>query len=426
MSADVDTTQPLDQLVVETPDRFRVDSAVYSDPSLFQMELDRIFNRCWVYVAHESEIVAPGDYRTSVIGKQPVIVSRDADSQLHVLLNRCMHRGAVVCRSDRGHSNHFRCQYHNWVYRSDGSLVGVAQSSGYPDDFDLSELSLVTAPRVASYRGLIFASMNPDVMSLQERLGRLTWYIDQWCDRSPVGRVSVPTGVHRYTYPGNWKFQLENGVDGYHGNYVHDSFVKILHRAGNSSRSDVVKARNDVGGVNYAKALGYGDGMLERRGGMLGTYDYASDDTYRQSIVESHGKDRIDDITTQRNILIFPNVYLFESHIRVIRPISVNETVVDNYPTIFEGLPEGVNTARLREHERFFGPASFGATDDLEIFLHNQTGVQAHDARWLDFSRGMHREEINEHQERIGHSTDETPQRQIYREWDRLMTGTNA
>jgi benzoate/toluate 1,2-dioxygenase alpha subunit len=414
--------QQLDRLLVDTPERFRIHQSIYTDPEIFRLELERIFHRTWVYVAHESEVPNAGDYRTSMIGKQPVIVSRDQDEQLHVLLNRCLHRGAVVCRSDRGHSNHFRCPYHNWVYNNDGSLVGMAQKSGYPDDFDTSELSLVHVPRVESYRGLIFASLNPDVEPLKERLGRLTWYIDQWCDRSPVGRVKVTEGVHRYVYPGNWKFQTENGCDGYHGNYVHESFVKILHRAGDQKKSDVVRARNEVGGVNFAKGLQRGDGMLERRSGMLGTFDYASTEDYQKVIVDAHGEDRLDDILTQRNILIFPNVYLFESHIRVIRPVSVDETIVDNYPTVFEGLPDELNTARLREHERFFGPASFGATDDVEIFVQSQTGVQAEGADWFELSRGMHREEVNEHGEHIGHSTDETPQRAIYREWFRLMT----
>jgi benzoate/toluate 1,2-dioxygenase alpha subunit len=409
-------------LVVDKAGRFRVDSSVQTSEEIFELELRRIFYRTWVYVGHESEVPTPGDYRTTVIGRQPVILSRDEDGRLHVVLNRCMHRGAVVCRAERGHSNHFRCPYHNWVYRNDGTLVGMAQRGGYPDDFDRSELSLVRVPRVESYRGLIFASMNPDVVPLTERLGRLTWYIDQWCDRSPTGTISVTSGVHRYSYPGNWKFQLENGVDGYHGNYVHDSFVRILERSGERSRNEVVSARNDLSTRNYAKGLSGGDGMLERSGGMLGTFDYRDHPEYEAQLRTAHGEGRVDDILTQRNILIFPNVYLFESHIRVIRPVSPSETIVDNFPTLLDGATQEVNAARLAEHERFFGPASFGATDDIEIFTLNQTGVLAEHAQWLDFSRGLHREATNEHGEQVGHSTDEVPQRSLYREWFRLMS----
>lgn len=417
-----DDSIDVSELLIDEDYRFRVDGRVQTDPGLFRLEMERIYSRSWLYVGHESEIRQPGDYRTAMMGTQPIILSRGEDGQIHAVFNRCMHRGAVVCRSDRGHSNHFRCPYHNWVYRNDGTLVGMAQGSGYGDHFDSSELSLVPVPRVATYRGLIFACIDPTVVPLRERLGPTAWYIDQWADRSPLGEISVTEGVHRYVYPGNWKFQLENGVDGYHGNYVHDSFVKILNRSGERDRGDVVRARNQVGSHNYAKGLPHGDGMLEREDGMLGTFDYGSLDSYRRAIVDAHGDGRLRDVLTQRNLLIFPNLYLFESHIRVMRPISANQTIVDNVPTWIEGIDDELNTARLREHERFFGPSSFGATDDIEIFVLNQTGVQAEAARWLDFSRGLERERVERDGERIGHSTDEVPQRSMYREWHRLMS----
>lgn len=411
----------LERMLIDEPHRFRVDGRVQNDPEVFRLEMERIFSRSWVYVGHESEIAQPADYRTAILGAEPIIVSRGDDGAIHAVYNRCMHRGAVVCRTERGHANHFRCPYHNWVYRKDGTLVGMAQRSGYGENFDSSELDLTRVPRIDTYRGLIFACKDPGVIPLLERLGPTAWYIDQWADRSPFGRVTLAEGVHRYEYPGNWKFQLENGVDGYHGNYVHESFVKILDRSGDRDRSSMARSRNTVGSRNYAKGLPFGDGLLERADGMIGTFDYAGSERYRQAIIEAHGSDRLDDILTQRNILVFPNLYLFESHIRVMRPVSASSTIVDQFPTWLEGIDDSINVARLREHERFFGPSSFGATDDVEIFLLNQTGVGATSSRWLDFSRGLEREQTVG-LERVGHSTDEAPQRSIYREWFRLMT----
>lgn len=414
-------TVKLEETVREDTGSFRVHASIYRDPEIFNLEMERLFHRSWVYVGHEAEIAEPGDYKTAYIGRYPVIMSRDADGALHVLLNRCMHRGAVVCREERGRSNHFRCIYHNWVYSSDGALVGAAQKSGYPDDFDRDALGLVAAPRVSSYRGLVFASFNADVEPLDERLADVRRYIDAWANRSPLGRISVPRGAHRYEYPGNWKLQLDNGIDGYHGNYVHESFTKILERSGERSRKDVTRARNTVSEGNHAKGLSRGDALLERRFGMLGTLDLRDDQEYVSALREAHGDEAVEDILTQRNILVFPNLYLFESHIRVIRPVRHDLTYVDNYPTWLEGVDERINTARLREHERFFGPASFGATDDLEIFVQVQTGLAAEDAEWFDLSRGMHREEIRDG-EHVGHSTDESTQRAVYREWFRAMT----
>ena len=95
----------LDDLVRED----RVHRRVYTDPAIFEEELRRIFGRIWVFVGHESEVPYPGDYRTTLIGRQPVILSRHSDGQVYVLYNRCMHRGALVCREEAGNSKHFRC-----------------------------------------------------------------------------------------------------------------------------------------------------------------------------------------------------------------------------------------------------------------------------------------------------------------------------
>lgn len=409
------------ELVDYGPSHFRVNRAAYSDPQVFDQEMDRIFHSNWAYVAHESEIPESGDYLTTTLGRFPVIVSRDEGGDVHVLLNRCMHRAAVVCRADRGKSNHFRCVYHNWVYSNTGSLIGAAQSSGYDDDtFDADALSLVEA-RVGICRGLIFASFNHDVEPLEERLEHVVKYIDAWANRSPVGHISIPRGCHRAEYPGNWKTQVENGVDGYHGTYVHESFTRILERSGDQKRSELHQARGTVSEDNNAVGMPRGDAMLERRFGTIGVFDFTDWEDYLESVRSAHGEDQFDDIFMMRNVLIFPNLFLFDSHIRVVRPVSLDHTIVDNYPTWLDGAPDEMNEARLREHERFFGPASFGATDDLEIFAHVQTGLQGGAAEWLDLSRGLNRER-ERGVERLGHSTDEQPQRAIYQGWLERMT----
>jgi benzoate/toluate 1,2-dioxygenase alpha subunit len=431
VGADADHRTVLDPaaLVHDEPGRFRVHSDVYTDPRLFELEMRRIFGGNWVFVAHEAMVPGPGDYCTGTIGLQPVIVSRDDNGDVHVLLNRCAHRGSVVCREERGHARTFRCPYHGWVYNNDGSLVGAAQRNGYPADFTEWGLRLAEVPNVQSYRGLIFANLAPDCEPLKDRLVAVRRYIDMWCERSPSGGVTLPVGAHRYSYPGNWKLQMENGVDGYHGNYVHESFAQILDRSGERPAADINRTRNKVGSRNYAKGLPRGDGLLEREDGMLGTFDFGPYPDYRAQLVDAYGEERTADILTQRNIFVFPNLYLFESHIRLIRPVEPRSTYVDVYPTTLADIAPELNQARLREHERFFGPASFGAPDDIEIFVCAQTGVGVRELAWMELSRGLHRETVNELGEAVGHSTDEAPQRAIYREWKRLMcapTGGDA
>src|ERR671930_2229978 len=172
-----------DDLVVARPDTFQVHTDAYMDRDVFEAELRNIFERTWVYVGHESEIPDVGDYKTSIIGRQPMILSRHEDGRVYALLNRCRHRGAVVCREELGHSNYFRCPYHNWAYANDGALVGMAQAHGYPDDFDKRAWGLVRAPRMGSYRGLVFASLAPDGPSLEEYLAPLRRYVDWWLNR---------------------------------------------------------------------------------------------------------------------------------------------------------------------------------------------------------------------------------------------------
>ena len=150
----------------------RVNGRVYYDPAVFEEELEKIWYRDWIYVAHESEIPEPGDYVTRRIGLQPVIVSRDEDRAIHLLLNRCMHRGNTVCQSERGNAHAFRCAYHGWTYNNRGALVGVPYAAGYDGSFSREQYPLARVARMETYRGLIFGSMSVTGPSLKERSGQ--------------------------------------------------------------------------------------------------------------------------------------------------------------------------------------------------------------------------------------------------------------
>src|SRR5207245_7417823 len=163
----------------------RISGRVYYDPAIYQEELEKIWHREWVYVAHESEVPQPGDYVTRQIGLQPVIVSRDEDGHIHLLLNRCVHRGNTVCQSDCGNAHAFRCAYHGWTYNNRGELVGVPYAGGYDAGFRKEDFALVKVPRVGIYRGLIFASLSPVGPSRAEHLGQAKKRIDRFVNLSP-------------------------------------------------------------------------------------------------------------------------------------------------------------------------------------------------------------------------------------------------
>ena len=415
-------TESFADLVVDDPREFRVHGSVYTDAEVFAAELERIFERTWVYAGHESELPAAGDYKTILVGTQPVILSRHEDGKVHALYNRCRHRGAVVCRQERGHSNFFRCRYHNWVYANNGDLIGMSQSTGYPDDFDRSAYGLVPVSRMANYRGLIFISLSEVGPSFDEHLAPVRKYVDAWLGRSPVEQIEVLLPPHRYEYPGNWKLQAENGYDGYHGNYVHLSWQRVLQLSKESTVEEVQKYRQE----GAARGLPRGHGLLERPGSLNPASSWTARmmdryPEYAKAMSAKYSEPQLIDLSARRNIFIFPNLYLFDTHLRVIVPKAVNRTEVQLYVYALQGVPDAINDGRIRGHERFYGPAGFGAPDDIEVFTEVQTGVRARGHEWNLFCRGQHRERV-ENGERIGHTTDEAPQRALYRQWQLEMS----
>ncbi|MBA2509058.1 MAG: Rieske 2Fe-2S domain-containing protein [Nocardioidaceae bacterium] len=409
-------------LVDDDDRRFQVHTRAYGDPGVFDAEMRHIFERSWVYVGHASEIPDAGDYKTASLGIQPVIVSRHADGDIHVLFNRCTHRAAAVCREDIGHSNYFRCPYHNWIFGNDGKLVGIPQASGYPDDLDKSELGLKRA-RMDTYRGLIFATAAADGPPLDEHLAPVKRYIDAWFNRSPVGTASVVRPAHLYPYKGNWKFQAENGNDGYHGNYVHESWQKVVQRRQTNKVREIRQYRED----GRIVGLDNGHSLLERPGTLNPSTGWTVQalmeryPEYGSAMTERYSSEELEDIYPRRFIYLFPNAYLFDTHIRLINPLRYDRTEVHLHVVDLDGVPAGANKDRYRTHEQFFGPAGMGSPDDLQAFEAVQTGIQARAVDWLLLSRGQHREIVKDG-ERISHTTDETSTRSLYRQWKLLMS----
>ena len=132
----------------------------YADAAVFQLEQERIFSRLWIYVAHESQLRKPGDFVRTRLAAHEILVTRHTDGSVYVLQNRCPHRGARICMTDRGNAKVFSCPYHAWSFRPDGSLDSVPHRKSYPDAFSLDDPQnhMQRVGRVASYRGFVFAT----------------------------------------------------------------------------------------------------------------------------------------------------------------------------------------------------------------------------------------------------------------------------
>ncbi|MHB1987973.1 MAG: aromatic ring-hydroxylating oxygenase subunit alpha [Acidimicrobiales bacterium] len=215
-------------LVHDGADSFRASRQLYFDPAIHQDELLRIFSTCWLFVGHESEIPAPGDYVTRRLGVDPVILVRDEEGQIGVLLNSCRHRGVKLCRSDQGNSSHFRCSYHGWTYANTGDLVGVTfQREVYGKNLDKSPYGLYRAARVASVFGLIYATWDEQAPSLEEYLGHELFYLQAVFGKFNAGMTVAGPPVRTVMHD-SWKADTENlSGDGYHTPVTHETAFKL-------------------------------------------------------------------------------------------------------------------------------------------------------------------------------------------------------
>jgi phenylpropionate dioxygenase-like ring-hydroxylating dioxygenase large terminal subunit len=201
---------------------------VYNEPTIFRLEAKKIFSKTWIFLAHETEIPWPGDYVLRRVINDSFIVTRDEDGEIHVLFNMCKHRGMQLCRSDAGNASHFRCPYHGYTFSNTGKLQGVPfEKEAYgPEGLDKDEYSMTAAPKMEIYKGLIFASLNPDVPPLEEYIGDMGWYLDFYLEKSPAG-LEVIGAPQRWIMPADWKLAAENFIgDGYHTQSTHMSTIK--------------------------------------------------------------------------------------------------------------------------------------------------------------------------------------------------------
>ena len=150
--------------------------------------MTNIFGAVWVYLGHESQIPRNDDYITLRLGLRPIILLRDSAGKIRALFNRCTHRGTTLCRKDKGSARIFTCPYHGWSFLNTGKLRAVPWPDGYACDFKDAKFNVAQVPRVDSYRGFIFGTLNPDAPPLIDYLGAITKPIDEWLDRQPKAR----------------------------------------------------------------------------------------------------------------------------------------------------------------------------------------------------------------------------------------------
>src|SRR2546428_4804820 len=194
---------------------------IFVSDEIYRQELERIFARAWLFIGHESQIPKPGDYLSSAMGEESVILCRDRAGRIRVFLNSCRHRGMKVCRYDEGNTVEFQCPYHGWSYGTDGALVGVPfAKDAYGAQLDRSRWGLIEVAQMKNYKGTIWATWDRSAPSFEGYLGGYKLYLDLLLDAwdGREGGTEVIGGTHKWLIPCNWKFPAENfSGDRYHG-----------------------------------------------------------------------------------------------------------------------------------------------------------------------------------------------------------------
>lgn len=362
----------------------RVSGRLYTDPTIFEREMERIHHRGWAFVGHESEVANPGEFVTRRLGLQPVIMTRDDAGEVHLWSNRCPHRGATVCAFEDGQTRYFRCPYHAWTFDTAGALVALPGEDGFGPDFDRATRGLVPVPRMESYRGFVFGSWAHDGPSLAEHLGDASDVIDRACDVSPVGEISLRSGWLRHRIHANWKMAAENVCDFYHPPITHAS-------------SGLLSA---IPPGYFTDAYG---GVTRDLGGGHGEVDYRTAPGRTSIGLGPHS-------------FIFPNLFIESSSIFIIQPVGVAEMVHLQTPISWVGLDEKTQRGQHRRFGMGFGAAGVIEPDDAATWERMQHGLLAGEPEWVVLERGVQYDDVGE-----GRALDEIAIRGFWRHYRSLM-----
>lgn len=381
-----------------------VHRSVYVDAEIFELELQRIFERAWIYVGHESQVAKPGDYYATHIGRHAVVMVRGGDEKIRIFLNRCLHKGAQIVGDGHGTArNALRCGYHGWTYALDGSLRGLPAREGYGSGSvcpgnDAYALRSVGA--VDQYRGFVFARIAPEGPALAEWLGPLASSLDNFVDRAPAGAVEVAGGVLRYEHACNWKFFAENTLDALHPMVVHRSAARAARETAAERLGRTVPPFELQALAPFAGSYEFYDEMGARvmpnghadLGGLASIHsNYAEDPEYLAAMHAAYGERRTSEILalSRNNSLAYPSVMLKAPMqlLRVIRPLAVDRTLIETWHFRLKGAPASMLRRTLSYSTLVNSCAGMVGPDDHQLYRQQQSGLASSKVEWLEVGR---------------------------------------
>jgi 3-phenylpropionate/trans-cinnamate dioxygenase alpha subunit len=406
-------------------ERGLISPQIYTDPGLYQLELERLFARCWLFLGHESMVARPGDFVQVYMAEDPILLTRQRDGTIAAFLNQCRHRSMRICRADLGNTKAFTCAYHGWTYDLGGNLVNVPrESDAYFNEIDKSAWGARRVTQVASYKGLLFGNWDPSAPPLEEYLGDMAWYLDSWIDRFDQG-TEVLAGVHKWVIDCNWKLPAEQfASDIYHADVTHASATMALSSERNQSWEEYKAMRG--AGRQFSAPMGHGTGFfLAGRVPSGGLTDEVRA-SWLEPARERLGETRATHV--QGHNTIFPNFSFLHSArtMRVWHPRGPGQIEVWAWTCVPKGLSAKEKNAFRINAMRTFSPAGLVEQDDGDNLAEIQTVLRGYIARQntLNVQMGLgHAGSDPAYPGRTAHVFAEEAARAFYGRWSELVQG---
>ncbi|MFB9269855.1 aromatic ring-hydroxylating dioxygenase subunit alpha [Bradyrhizobium erythrophlei] len=411
---------------------------VYVSEEVFQLEMEHMFPNSWVYVGHDSQVPNPGDYFGTTIGTQPVLLVRHTDNTVRVLHNRCPHKGTRITSETCGNTGKFfRCPYHAWSFKTDGSLLAIPLKKGYENTgFEQSEAARGMTPvrHVRNYRGFVFAKINDGGLDFEEFFGESLSSFDNMIDRSPVGQLKVAGGVLRYVHNCNWKMLVENQTDTCHPMVAHESsagtVVEVWKKAPPGTKKPMAVEIIAPFMSPYEFFENMGIRIWDNGHGHTGVHhsihsDYSAVPGYFEKMTATYGEDRAKAILgeNRHNTVYFPNI-MIKGPIQLLRqfkPVAANKTLVESWTFQLVDAPDMLLERTLMYNRLINAPTSIVGHDDLEMYERAQEGLHSNGNEWVNLQRLYSPDETGQTNVAIN-GTSEWPMRHQFRAWTKFMT----
>ncbi len=419
---------------------FQVHRDIYIDQDVYRQEMKHLFANAWVYVGHDSQTPNKGDYYTTQIGDQPVIMVRHTDNEIKVLYNRCPHKGTKIAIDRQGNTGKFfRCPYHAWSFKTDGCLLAIPLKKGY-EGTGLSDTEngkgMKAVGAVHNYRGFVFARLASEGIAFEEYFNDSLSSLDNMVDRSPAGRLEVVGAPLRYMHQCNWKMLVENQTDTCHPMVAHESSagtaVQIWKDMGFTDDDPKPAAMEII--APFMSAYEFFEDMGIRTWpnghGHTGVHHsihskYSEIPGYMEALTAAHGKEKAEAILAENrhNTVYFPNI-MIKGPIQQLRnfiPLAADRTLAESWIFRLVDAPEEL-TARTALYNRMINaPTSIVGHDDLEMYERAQEGLHADGLEWVNIQR-LYQEGEDFETEAVENGTTERQMRNQFHAWVKFMT----